>query len=198
MLSIMSAFARTVFLGSLAAALSSSCGSPPRKVFGRFNYSLNESGGAGGTPRMIETFDGDNGARISCQVIETAQRRVFGFSLDIPGMQTNFTVTGAEFTRAAGPVPAQPTQGCSVSVREGNTYSGACSGSDPTAQTPCRIDNVEFKVDPENGAPVVVGRVLCTGLRGSTTLPRDLTSGTFSERTQGAAFTIYDCPGLAP
>ncbi len=191
-------FLRSILLGSALVTALASCGSPARKVFARFNYMLTETGGAGGNPRMIEGYDGDNGMRISCSVSETAQRRVLSFSLDVPASQTGLSIAGAEFIRGTGALPAQPTQGCSVTVREGNSYSGVCGGSEPTAQTACRINNVEFKIDPDNGSPVVVGRVFCSGLRGTTVLAKDLSSGTFADRTQGAAFTIYDCPGLAP
>lgn len=187
------------FDASADAGVSDSSGDAgvSRTVFGRFSYLLSPTGETVGQPRIFEGYDGDNGMRLRCNVSETAQRRTLSFSVEMPSLGTGLSITGAEFARRTGPLAAESTQGCSVSVREGHAYAGVCGGSEPSAQAPCRINNVEFRIDLENGASVVVGRVLCRGLTGASVVTKDLSSASFAERAQGAAFTIYDCSGLA-
>lgn len=194
---------RTLALTLVLAALSSSCGSPPKRLFARFDYIVAEPGSIIGVPRSLGTggFDGDNGVQLGCSVTDTATARMLSFTFAMPAMQARLQVTGAMFAKSQNVQSAMGAPGCYVTAQEGNTYGGACGGSEPSDTQPCRINQVQFSVDPMSGDPVVVGRILCRNLQPTTTtstIRRDVISTDSTMPMAGAAFTIFNCTGLAP
>ncbi len=109
-----------------------------------------------------------------------------------------FEVDGMHFVAGGGPV--ESGRGCLTQFLVGSgPYVGPCGGDGPTADQPCRIDNVQLTNDAGN--PTLTADIYCVGLPsiGSPSVVVDITAA----GTSSAAATIpghvriANCPGLA-
>lgn len=203
--------ARFAFTLGAMLVLGMGCENEPPGTYARLEWTLRCDGMRGCLTyptRMVDGFEGENQVRVTCNVTETETTRTLAFSVDAPGY--GLSLQRANFPRVGG----SPTSGsCLVTVRDDNTYTGACGGATPSPAQPCQVSNVDFTSDPEEeGRSLITGFIYCGGTSGSPpepfglspsaapTIKRELTApGTdIASRTRPMRFAFYDCAGFNP
>lgn len=199
------AFRFLVCAAALLASSAASCStSGPAEVFADLQWRVRceiMRMCTGYPDRSILGFDGDDGQRISCNVIETADSRTLTFNVSGSTATSSYSlgVTAAVIPRAGGGAGGS---GCSVTVREdATTFTGRCGASPPNDAQPCQINNVRFMVDAE-GRSLITGNLYCENISPSAamTIDREVTAAgdTPDARTTPMAFNLYDCRGYSP
>jgi hypothetical protein len=199
--------ARFAFTLGAMLMIGTGCSNAPPGTYAELDWTIRCEGMRGCLsymPRSVAGFDGENQIRITCSVTETDSSRSLGFSVNAAGY--GFSLQRANFPLTGG----SPTAGsCLVTVREDNTYTGACGGATPSPTQPCQVSDVDFTRDGE-GRSLITGLIYCGGTSGdqvfglspsaAPTIKRELTTpGTdIASRTTPMRFSLYDCPGFNP
>lgn len=148
-----------------------------------------------GRDRLVVTFTGEMGVRITCNVTETADQRILNFRIQhVDGY-------GVMFENVTVPRNGGSALSGRVRLYEDNEYVAAAGGTAPRPDQdqPCEVSSVTFFRDEESGDPTMRGQVFCQTMRAeaSMNLCRGLSSsGGAGAATMPAEFTIYGCPGL--
>ena len=138
--------------------------------------------------RRVTVLDGESGFRVQCSVFRRGGDRRLSFSArytDEESANANYSF-GLD---QANLDSANPGSGCLVVVSEGNnTYEGKCTGGDPDADAPCRVE-----LEEEDG--IVMGSVLCEAIPNKNT--GMFTRHVVAPNSQSAArFEVHGCRGL--
>lgn len=146
-----------------------------------------------GLDRLIDGFTGENGARITCGVTQTADERILNFTLlSASGYSVGFQ--NVRVPRGGGSALSGV-----IRMSEDNNYQGAAGPLSPSVTQPCQVSAVEFFADELSGDPTIRGEVVCQYMRSDANMQlcRGLsTSGGGGAATMPAQFTIFGCPGL--
>ncbi len=197
----------TVLIASSIAVLAAIAGcnntTPPR-LYGTMSWKMRcpnpttlpsdcSMGCTEGLDRLIDSFTGENGTSVSCNVSENATQRVINFRLQ---HADGYAVT---FQNVAVPTGGGSALSGIVRFTEDNDYSGNAGPLAPSDAQPCQVGAVEFFRDPMSGDPTIRGEVFCQTMRADANrmLCRGLsTSGGGGAVTTPAQFTIFGCRGL--
>lgn len=188
-----------VILGLALAAVGSSCTTTgPAGVYADIQYAVRcEAMGMcpGTVMRDINGFNGTDGLRVSCNVVETATQRILSFSATSRST-FGMSVMNATFARGGG---SPSGAGCVVEVQDSpNTFRGDCGGAPPSAVQPCQISSVVFTREAETGSSLITGQMICASLpnRADATILREVTSA--GSAAAPLTFNLYDCTGYNP
>lgn len=149
------------------------------------------AGCSDGMDRWVANFTGEEGARVSCSVTETATQRFVSFEVMAAGGQ-RISFENVGFLTAGG-----SATGGRVHLYEDNDYVGAAGSAAPSSAQPCQVTGVTFTLD--EGDPTVRGNVYCRMMRASAngSLCRGLsTPSALGSATTPAEFMVAGCTGL--
>lgn len=139
--------------------------------------------------RTITNLDSEDGYRVQCDVSGSGADRVVNASFGCAGDEAE---CGGDYAFEIADLRIDgndPGAGCRIYVTEGsNTYEGACTATEPTADAPCQIS-----IDSSGGE--INGSVLCQNIPNAANQTER--RGLFGPRSEGEAmFNILNCAGL--